>query len=325
MMGEKPKLLYYDDLNFRQENLDLLDEHFEVVKLNNPGEDDQKVLDLIDVTFAPLGFYCGAEKMDRCPNLKVVASNTTGTPHIDCEAAKARGIKVVSLKEESEFLSTITPTAEHTWGLMLSLLRHVVPASKSVCEGKWSRWPYGSPQMLSRMSLGVVGLGRIGTWVARYGKAFGMEVSFYDPYVDVGPDPTVKKMKQLEELVARHDIISLHVHLNEETTQLIDAKMLSQFKEGSWLINTSRGAVVDSTALLESLKSGHLRGAALDVLDDEFEQDFDKSTLEHPLVQYANEYDNLLITPHIAGSTIDAWTLTQKHTIHRVMEELGLG
>ena len=318
----KKKLLYYKILNYQPENLTFLNKHFDVITLPNPDHDNTEILSTVDVTLAPLGYYCGKEKIDRCPNLKVIGSNTTGTPHIDEEYAEQKGIKVVSLKNETDFLSTITPTAEHTWGLMLALIRNIVPSFKAVCEGHWSRWPFGAPKMLSRMSLGIIGLGRIGKMVAEYGKAFRMTVRFYDPYVDGSTIPDSTRVTSLEELASLSDVLTLHVHLNKETEGFINKNIFSKCKDNSYLVNTSRGGVVDTPALIEALERGRLKGAALDVLDDEFEREFEKSAREHPLVTYAREHDNLLITPHVAGSTVDAWRLTQEHTIKSVLKYL---
>jgi D-3-phosphoglycerate dehydrogenase len=172
------------------------------------------------------------------------------------------------------------------------------------------------------MTLGLVGMGRIGEIVARYGLAFDMPVYWYDPYVETSPVDGAVKVDSLEELVQKSDVVSLHLHLNDETKNLVSANLFKQFRQNSYLINTSRGAIVDTAAMVEALESGHLAGAAIDVLDDEFEQGFGVSVKDHPLVKYASTHDNLIITPHTAGSTVDAWTLTQKHTIDRAMETL---
>ena len=321
-MVKKPRLLYYKILNFQQENLARLKESFEVVMLYDPSTDAEIDLSDIVVSFAPLGSYFDAKKMDQMPALKVIASNTTSVPHVDELAAAKRGIRVISLRGEIEFLKSITPTAEHTWGIMLAMMRNVPASFQSVLEGGWSRWSFGAPRMLSQMTLGLVGMGRIGEIVARYGQAFGMPVYWYDPYVPTSPVDGALKVDSLVKLVQQSDVVSLHLHLNNETKNLIGAELFQYFRQGSYLINTSRGAIVDSAAMVKALESGHLAGAAVDVLDDEFEQDFGLSVKDHPLVKYAAMHDNLIITPHTAGSTVDAWTLTQKHTIDRAIETL---
>jgi len=316
--------LYYDLLQYQQANRDLLTQHFELIRLPNPEHDHSGVLKRIEVVFAPLGYFWGKEKIDLSPNLKIIASNTTGTPHIDVEYAKERGIEVISLKGLTEFLQTITPTAEHTWGLILALTRRTPWAFQSVCQGVWNRRLFGGKAMLSSLSLGVVGLGRLGKMVANYGRCFGMEVRYFDPYVAKAEGGEFSKVATLEELVSLSDVVTIHVPLEEETRNMFTENIFSKFKKGAYLINTSRGEIVDCKVMLKYLKNGILGGCAVDVFTGEFSQDFSTRLKNHPLIQYAKSHDNLLITPHIGGSTIDAWRLTEEHTIQLVLESLGI-
>ena len=316
----KPKILYYDILNFSEDNKELLKRNFEVISINNPAEDNAAVLHEIDGLFAPLGYACGKEKIDMCHNLKIIGSNTTSAPHIDRAYAREKGIKVAYLGPEVEFLRTITPTAEHTWGLLLALLRKTPWAFDSVRQGQWNRFDWGADRMLSRMSLGIVGLGRLGSLVGKYAKAFNMTVYFFDPYVEQAVAPDIEKFDTLDELVEKSDIVTLHLHHTPETTGMFDDRLFKKFKKGAYLINTARGAIVNTSSLIQALEDGRLAGAAMDVLDDEFESDFNKSVIEHPLVEHSIKHDNVIITPHIAGSTKDAWNLTQAYTINMISE-----
>lgn len=316
----KPVLVYYDILNYTPENFALLEEIFEVVKLKDPSHDSDEILARAEAALAPLGYYFGPEKMARCPRLKVIGSNTTGHPHIDVDHARAKGIKVVTLKDHQGFLDTITPTSEMTFGLIIALTRNMFPGFRSVLDGRWERWPFGGPRMLSRMTLGVIGLGRLGGKVAKYGEAFGMRVLFYDPHKK--SDYPWEQVDNLEDLAAQSDIISLHVPHEPETERMLDSSFFASVKPGSYFINTARGELVDETALVEALESGRLAGAAVDVLDGEFAPGFENHVLEHPLVGYARTHDNVIITPHIGGSTHDAWSLTQEYTVRKVIEAL---
>lgn len=318
----KPTLIYYDILQYRPENLKLLNENFNVLCLRDPSHDRLEILNRAEVLLAPLGYFVGKEKIDYCPDLKVIGSNTTGHPHIDVDYAKRNGIKVVTLKDHRDFLDTITATAELTWGFIIAVTRNIIPAFQSVLNGKWERWPFGGKSMLSRMSLGIAGYGRLGKMVASYGVCFGMQVRYFDPYV-VEARPGVKKVDSLEELVEASNIITVHIPHEPQTENLFNKEVFAMFKKGSYFINTSRGKLVDHQALLECLQSGKLAGAAVDVMDGEFEPGFKKTVLEQPLVRYAAEHPNLIITPHIGGSTIDAWSLTQEYTIRKVLETMG--
>ncbi|GER93414.1 hydroxyacid dehydrogenase [hot springs metagenome] len=314
------KVLYFEILNYKKENLELLKKNFELVILNNPSQITPDILKDISVIFAPLGYYFGEDIFSMSPDLKVIATNTTGVPHIDVERAAARGIHIISLRDEKEFLNTITPTAELTMGLIINITRNVISAIKSVLDGKWSRWEFGGQAMLSRMSIGIVGLGRLGKMVAKYATAFGMDISYYDPFITHDLQWIYKRCESIEELVSNVDIVSVHIPMNKENRHFFNRGVFSKFKKGSYFINTARGEVVDSEALIDALEKGIIKGAALDVLDGEFEPDFSERVLSHSLVRYAQTHDNLIITPHIAGSTEDAWYLTQRYVIEQTIE-----
>ncbi|WP_119166691.1 2-hydroxyacid dehydrogenase [Algihabitans albus] len=320
-MSTRPVALYYRMLKYQPANLLRLQKDFELIELETPADDTPNLLAQAEVLFAPLGYRVDRTKIDNCRRLRVIASNTTGHPHIDVDYARSRGIEVACLKFAQDFLRSITPTAELTWGLILALTRNLVPAHRAALAGQWDRRPFGAPAMLSSLKLGVVGHGRLGSMVARYGRAFGMDVAFYDPFVNDSGEGAVK-LSSLEELVAASDIITLHVPHEPETEGMIDRQLLARFKRGSWLVNTARGELLDWAALLAALESGHLAGAAMDVFEGEFVPGFAERFPDHPVLAYALRHDNLLLTPHVGGSTIDAWSRTEAYTIDMV--ELAL-
>ncbi|MBW1783800.1 MAG: hydroxyacid dehydrogenase [Deltaproteobacteria bacterium] len=319
----KHRILYYEILQYLPEVVDAMEQSFVVTRLTDPGHDTDNILRDVEICMAPLGFPFDRAKIDRCPNLKVIASSTLSVPHIDVEYAAKKGIRVCWLSEAHKgFLATITPTAELTWGLIISITRNIPWAHKDVCDGKWEGRSFGSrtPRMLSNMSLGIVGLGRLGTWVASYGKAFGMEVYYFSP---TSRDSDYKRCQTLPELAGSVDIISIHAHHTRDTERMIGAEFLSAMRPGSYLINTARGAIVDEDALLDALENGHLGGAAVDVLAAEFEPDFLERLPQNELVRYAATHQNLIITPHYAGATRDAWEMTQTKTIELIKQALG--
>lgn len=318
---KKATLIYYHILHYQPENIKLLNENFAVISLPDPLHDTADVLKRADVVLVPLGYYFGREKIDTASRLKVIGSNTTGQPHIDAAYAAQKGIEVITLKDCKDFLRTITPTAELTWGLLIALTRNMIPAYRSVLEGSWNRKPFGGPAMLPRMSLGVVGYGRLGQMVASYGRCFGMTVRYYDPFVD-GHSLDIERVPSLKELVKISDIITIHVPHIKDTERLFNKEVFANFKKGSYLINTARGEVVDHDELLHSLRSGVLAGAAIDVFEGEFEPGFENHLKGHPLLAYAKAHTNLIITPHIGGSTIDAWRLTEEHVINLMIAHI---
>jgi len=316
----KPTIIYYTVLKYRPENIKRLKECFKILELPSPAHDYPEALAAADVILAPLGFCCGKEKIDAAPALKVIGSNTTGHPHIDVNYASEKGIKVVTLKEQRDFLKTITPTAELTWGLIIALTRNIAPASRSVLQGNWDRRLFGGKCMLSRMRLGIAGLGRLGSMVAKYGRAFGMQVGYYDPFINV-TDKDLTRADTLEDLVSASDIVTIHIPHEPQTENLFNRELFNNFKEGSYLINTSRAEIVDHEALLECLQNKKLAGAAMDVFMDEFIPGF--NIRKYPLYEYARTNDNLLLTPHIGGSTVDAWQMTEELTIKMIIDALN--
>ena len=234
--------------------------------------------------------------IERADRLRVIATASTGTDHIDADFARERGIAIISLKDDAEFLNRITATAELAWALLLAVVRRLPGAVEAARRGDWARDQFRGHQ-LSRKVLGIVGYGRLGRMVAEFGKAFRMRVQACDVR-PVVPTSGVQ-ITSFDEVLRKSDVISVHVHLTEETRGLLGPTEFARMKPGAILINTSRGPIVDEPALLAALANGHLGGAGLDVIDGEWRPDLDL----HPLIQYARTHEKLVITPHIGGVT----------------------
>ena len=255
--------------------------------------------------------------MGQCPKLRAIASNTTSVSHIDVVAAKRRGVVVCALHDEPTFLETISSTAEHTIGLLVSVWRKIPAAHAAASQGLWNRWPWAAPRMLSRMRMGIVGCGRLGRKVATVARALGMEVSFYDPFVPGG-------IPSLKELAIQSDVLSLHAPVNADTVNLISRSVLEALPRGAVVINTARGELLDLEALLDLMEAGHIGAAALDTVPGEYGQDFSNTFGSTRLAKYAREHHNLILTPHIGGSTIDAWCETERFVIEKACRALGV-
>jgi D-3-phosphoglycerate dehydrogenase len=240
------------------------------------------------------------------PRLGYIVTATTGLDHIDLPECERRGITVLSLQGETQFLETIPATAEHTWGLMLALLRHIPWAFTDVKAGRWDRMEWKGGELRGR-KLGILGAGRVGSQILGYANAFGMDVRSYDR------DSTMS----LDDFMGHCEILTIHLPLTEETRMMIGARELALMPEGSYLVNTSRGAIVDEDALLTALDSRHLTGAALDVLTDE----------GRGLIFYAQTHSNLLITPHLGGCTWESMERTEEYMalkLKRVLKEKAI-
>ncbi len=254
----------------------------------------------------------GKEELSRFPALKLVATRSTGFDHIDLTAAKERGITVCNVPFYGE-----NTVAEFAFALILSLSRRIPEARGVVVKGGFS--PKGLRGFdLAGKTLGVVGTGHIGAHVIRMAQGFGMKVIGFDAYPNEDLSHTLGfSYAPLPVLLASSDIVTLHVPYNEQTHHLINKENISRMKKGSYLINTARGAVVETTSLVEALKSGVLAGAGLDVLEEEGELDDEAVllTAEHPNAEvlkvtlanhYLIEHPRVVVTPHTAFNTVEA-------------------
>jgi len=299
------------DFSYCPDVLGPLTEVADVVSLPADQETLRKRIGRFDGLLPSLAVRIDRTVLEQAGRLRVIATPSTGTDHIDMALARERGIAVLSLKEETEFLDQVTATAELAWGLLLAVVRRLPGAVEAAKRGDWARDRFRGRQ-LSGKTLGIIGYGRLGRMVAEYGKAFRMRVFACDVR-DVTPGPGVR-MGGLDEVIRESDVISVHVHLTDENRGLIGPREFAAMKTGAVLINTSRGAIVDERALLDALETGHLGGAGLDVIDGEWRPDLDR----HPLIQYARTHENLVITPHIGGVTHESQAMAYSFTVRKL-------
>lgn len=268
--------------------------------------------ELIKILIVRLEKFIGPEELKLFPNLTTIVSATTGHDHLDKTLFKEKNIQLISLREYPDFLKTIPSTAELTWALLLNLLRYIPQSYQSVLEGNWNREEFKGFQLKGK-TLGIVGLGRIGSMMAQYAEAFDMKVIYFDTEVK---NDKYNRTESLMSLMDSSDIISLHVHLTKETEYLISKEVIDKTKRPFYLINTSRGKIVEESAILEGIKSGKVKGYAADVLENEL-----SGVKENPLIQAASQGLPILITPHIGGASFDAmWSCEEfiaKKTLHQ--------
>ena len=269
----------------------------------------------IDVLWVRLRHRIDAEVLANAPRLKIIVTATTGLNHIDLEEAVRRGIQVLSLRGESAFLQDVRGTAEHTVALTLALLRRLPQAVAHVLDGEWNRDLFKGHELYQK-TVGIIGYGRLGRVVARYLKGFDTHVLVSDRNIDIVPVEGGAELVSLTRLLQESDLVTLHVDLNSETRTFFGAAQFAVMKHGACLINTSRGEVIEESALLQALQSGRLGGAALDVLCNERSDGME----DHPLVAYAREHDNLIITPHIGGCTFESMEKTEVFLAQKLLQ-----
>jgi D-3-phosphoglycerate dehydrogenase len=235
--------------------------------------------------------------IEAAPHLELIAQGTSGIDNIDLDAARERNIAVIHMPGVNA-----NAVAELVLGFMISLTRTVPFYTREVVRGVFSRDDCATRHELRHHRLGIIGLGQVGTIVARLAGAFGMNVQAYDPYV------AEARVKTLDELLRASDIITLHVPLTAETRRMLGAAELATLPRGSYLINVSRGEVLDQQAALAALASGQLAGVALDVFDP-----------EPPEGPFPDD-PRLILTPHIGGCSYEVKSTVGGRLFERIVQ-----
>jgi D-3-phosphoglycerate dehydrogenase len=282
----RPNVVFTDQ-TIRHEALDLLAPTCHVRVLTAYPSEHELVKACVDAhgILARLGTIT-TRVIDSAPHLRIIARHGVGVDAVDLAAATRRGVVVTTTGSENA-----SAVAEYTFALLLALVRKVLLADGAMRDGKWSREPLVGMELEGR-TLGIVGLGAIGRRVARQANGFGMRVLAFDPNIGDAEDPAIEQTS-FEDLLERSDVVTLHTRLTAETAHLIDARALARMKGGAVLINTSRGEVVDQSALIVALSSGTLGGAALDTYERE------PLPADSPL----RRLSNVVLSPHVAGQT----------------------
>lgn len=228
-----------------------------------------------------------AEVFEQLPDLKFIVTRSVGYDHIDLEEAKARGIPVCNVPDYGAHM-----IAEQAFGLLLAVARNIVPGNRRYKEEHVFSSDGFQGVELRGKTIGVLGTGRIGMYCIEIARGFGMNVLAYDPFEnEEAADKLGFRYAPLDEVLSSSDVISVNVALVDSTRNLINAENLAKMKKGAILVNTARGEVVDTQALMDALRSGHLLGAGLDVLEDERNKFHDFGDL------------NVIVTPHLGWYT----------------------
>jgi len=258
-----------------------------------------------DALVARSGVTISGDLMRRAPGLKLVVRAGSGLDNLDVDYMRERGIRLVRVPGPGA-----RAVAEMTFGLILAVGRRIAEADRLVRQGLWTKHQLAG-RLLEESVLGVVGLGNIGSTVGRLGTAWGMRVVACDIIEDQGFRDRMAglgiELLSFEDVVARADVISLHVPLLDSTWHLVDRDVLARMKPGSILVNIARGGVVDEAALLDALESGHLAGAALDVHEHEGEG-----------IPRLAELPNVVLTPHIGAMAVESQRLIGRRVVELI-------
>lgn len=291
-MSSRPIVLVTDHV-VRSEAISILEESAEV-KIISGGSAESTVINAVREVDAILARRVNISKkvIEAAPKLKIIARHGVGVEQVDIYEATRRGIYV-----------TFTPTAnsesvsEFTMALLLTFYREIIKGYQNVQKGGWYQAKLINNEIYQK-KIGIIGLGNVGLRVAKKAKAFEMEILGYDPYIS---QETAKnfgiKLVSINNLLSESDVISLHVRHTKETEKMIGKKELGLMKKNAVLLNTSRGKVIDEEALINALENADIAGACLDTFWAE----------PLPLDSKLRTFDNVILTPHMAGSTKEAF------------------
>ena len=291
-------------MHFLEHLKDRLEENFEVTYAFRDSYNDIKnIIAGFDGWIVNPGadYKVDADLIYNAKKLKIIISPSTGSDHIDLDQCQKNNIYFDCLKGKESIIKNIHASAEFSFTLLMAMLRKLPESLDSAKNGFWREVEDEFRGIeLSGKTVGLIGYGRIGKKMAKYCLAFGAKVIITDPNVDVD-SKDVKKV-DLETLLTSSDIVCIHVHLDESSKNMFGAREFSLMKKDSYFLNTARGGIVDESALIESLRNNHLKAAAVDVISNEQSSDFSN----HPMIKHARNNRNLMVSPHIAGLTVDS-------------------
>ena len=237
--------------------------------------------------------------------VNTINSCSTGLNHIDLDYCEENNIEIQCHKNDYKLINQLPSTSELAFGLMLSLLRNIPECNNHVSRYYWDYTQFMGRQVKD-LKIGIIGYGRLGKIMEGYCKAFNAEDFIYDPHINIPQTP-------LEVMFKECDVISLHVHVTDETKYMINKDLFGFIKKDCYIINTSRGEIANENDIVDALNNGKLTGYGTDVIENEFD-DLTKS----PIIKAMNSGKNIIVTPHVGGMTIEGQTKAYKHSINKL-------
>lgn len=288
LLHTKGKVFLLEEGNKEQVRHLLLNENIDTI-ICNPNQQTYKI----------------DEELLYNTKVKLINTCSTGMNHIDQKYCKSKNITIYSLTKDYKLIEQLPSTSELAFGLMVSLLRKIPDSNIHVKSGGWDYTKFMGRQ-IKDLNVGIVGYGRLGKMMDRFCKAFEANTFIYDPYVDI-------QQTSLEEIFKKCDVVSLHVHVNQETKYMINKNLLGLMKKDSYLINTSRGEIVNEKDVVDALELGNLTGYGTDVIEDEFNE-----WINSPIIDAMRRGQNIICTPHTGGMTIEGQTKAYTWAINKL-------
>ncbi|MEK7193496.1 MAG: hydroxyacid dehydrogenase [Patescibacteria group bacterium] len=294
-MSKSIHILVTEPEYFTPESLRSMEKVGKVIAKRMTRNELLRAIENVDVLVVRIETNVDRELLRHAKRLRCVVSTTTGLNHINVRALELSKILLFSLRGTHS-----VSTAEHALALLFSAARNIPTAHTHIKDGGWTRWKYIGTELTGK-TLGIFGIGRVGTEIAKRARGLHMNVIAYDPYVKKNEIARrgATKVARIA-FIKKSDFISLHAPLTKETKGFFGQKEIHMMKQSAILINTARGAIVEERALLEALKNQRIRAAAIDVYQEE------PLPSSSPLLRYARKHQNLILTPHIGASTEEA-------------------
>jgi len=298
-----------------------MSEAFDLVYLPDPSEEEVKAYSEAEIIFTNPNkskVYLGKVVIDALPRLRVIATASTGTVHIDKAYCSEKKISVISITKEIPVLEKISSTAEHAFLLTMSGCRNIIHACNSVAKGEWDYERFVGRQ-INQLTVGVIGYGRLGKMYAHYAHSFGADVYVSDPYQKDILESSCYKSVDERYIFQNCDVVSLHIHATEDNYKFVSKNLLNLAKPNLLLVNTSRGEVVDEDDLLEFIKVNEGAKYYTDVLFEEY-----RGLQNNSLYQSEMYGSQIIITPHIGGMSIDAQLIAYNHCYKLLLNSLEM-
>lgn len=273
-----------------------------------------------DIIFAKLGLVFDSSIFDLQPDLKILVTPTTGLNHIVLPDAQSYGIKILSLRGEAAFLSSVTSTAEHAWTLLLAINRSLMSAGSRVSSGLWKRQELEVHE-LSGSRLGLIGMGRLGRMVVRYGLAFQMEVVGYDPHVASEMFPAGCRKVDLQELLTSSEYLVMLASYNPGDQPILGKSEFNSLRLGAVLVNVARGELIDEQALVDALDDCKIRAFGADVLVGDSSWGSNE-LIGSEIVKRSKSDSRIIVTPHMGGYAREAIDKTRKFMVGQLLQHL---
>ncbi len=300
----KKKIINLEPKYFSDNAKKILIKYFKYIEYSRSAGNIKNQIQDVDIIISRFKYKLDKNLLLNSKKLKYIISASTGLDHIDLDYIKRHNIRVLSLKNQFQFLKKIKSSSEHTWALLLSLLKNIPKSFDSVKELKWNRYKFLNNNLYNK-KIGIVGLGRNGRNIKKYAESFDMKITTFDKK---------DKKYKLNKIFENCDVVVLTIELNDKTKNIINSELLDLVKKNFYLINTSRAEIINQNHLIKKIKKNKNFYFATDFLKFSSNSLTDSSK---KLIKMSKS-NQILITPHIAGASLESWNLCEEYLAKKI-------